>query len=347
MLKEALFAAALGLISLERNDRTMAMQALQVQTMVLRKLREGFNQYLENKDRQKCTILSATALALSMSDLLVHKSWPGFSRHLRGVGALIDHAGPTALDNATARAHFLGYRSAQVSFSLLERRGSFLARREWIELDWRKDDPLFCQPVHSLLDIAYQISNQMELFDATPKQRPGLLKRQMNKLNALVEELDQWKAALFEGSPPAIYRTEAADWGGLHTDVMKFSNLIVASSFTLFTGVRVALFSLIQQVAEDLKHEDDSAQPVLDNAVQESLEWSRIACQCLEYFFTCDQNVLGRPLCLFPFDVAWSTFAVLALRYGMDMKSELEWCRATSDRIVATGLPVFATRHQK
>ncbi|KAH7311888.1 hypothetical protein BKA65DRAFT_542799 [Rhexocercosporidium sp. MPI-PUGE-AT-0058] len=348
MLKEALLAAALSLVSLERNDRRIAAQAIQIQTVALRRLREGFNQYLNDKDPQKATMLSATALACSMSDLLVHKSWPGFSLHLKGVGALIEHASPAALNTFAAQENFLGYRTAQVSFSFLERKGSFLSRPEWIDFDWRDDHPDFSHPAHRLLDIAYQIPAQMETFDKCANQSPNALRRHLKKLNGMVSELNEWKRDLFDeySSEIPAYSTEAANWQGLHTDVIKFSNIIVATSFTLFTGVRVALFSLVRQIAEVLKENDESAIPVLNFAIQESYKWSRISCQCLEYFFARDQNVVGRLLCLFPFDTAWLTFAELSTSYKMNMSTELDWCTATSERIKESGLPVFAIRHR-
>ncbi|KAH7390339.1 hypothetical protein BKA64DRAFT_710892 [Cadophora sp. MPI-SDFR-AT-0126] len=344
MLKEALLAAALSLIGLERNDRRISAQAVQIQTVALRRLREGFNQYVDDKDPEKATMLSATALACSMSDLLVHKSWPGFSLHLKGVGALIEHAGPAALTTSAAQENFLGYRTAQVSFSFLERKGSFLSRHEWIDFDWRDGHPHFSHPAHSLLDIAYQIPAQMELFDRCANRAPNNLRRHLKRLNVLVSDLNEWKTDLFEEYSSQIYSTEAANWHGLHTDVIKFSNIIVATSFTLFTGVRVALFSLVRQIAEELKEDDESAIPVLNFAIQEGYKWSRIACQCLEYFFARDQNVVGRVLCLFPFDAAWLTFTELSTTYKMNMATELQWCRATSERIKATGLPVFRHR---
>ncbi|KAK0105638.1 hypothetical protein ONS95_004168 [Cadophora gregata] len=277
MLKEALLAAALSLISIERNDRRISAQAMQIQIIALRRLREGFNQYVDDKDPEKATMLSATALACSMSDLLVHKSWPGFSLHLKGVGALIEHAGPAALHTSAAQENFLGYRTAQISFSFLERRGSFLSRPEWTDFDWRDDHPHFRHPAHSLLDIAYQIPGQMELFDRCANRSPGALRRHLKRLNGLVSDLNEWKTDLFEEYSSEIYSTEAANWHGLHTDVIKFSNITVATSFTLFTGVRVALFSLVRQVAEVLKEDDPSAIPVLNFAIQESYKWSRIA----------------------------------------------------------------------
>lgn len=345
MLKEALLAAALSLISLERNDPRIAAQAVQIQTRALRRLRVGFDMYVKNKDSRIAVILSATALACSVSDLLVHKSWPGFALHLKGVGALIEHAGPQALNTLAAQENFLGYRTAQISFSFLERKGSFLARHEWVDIDWRDVHPNSMHPTHTLLDIAYQIPGEMETYDRSPNRNPNELRRQMRRLNGLASEMNDWKSELFEEYSSPIYNTEAANWQGLHTDIINFSSNIVATGFTLFTGVRVALFSLVRQLAEDLKEEDATAIPVLNYAIQESYKWSRIACQCLEYFFARDQRVVGRLLCLFPFDAAWSTFAALESTYKMDMKTELEWCKTTSERISATGLPVFAIRH--
>ncbi|KUJ09400.1 uncharacterized protein LY89DRAFT_676194 [Mollisia scopiformis] len=343
MLREALLSAALNLISIERNDRAMAMQAVQIQATALRKLRDGFDDYLENKDPAKATLLSATALACSMSELLVNKSWDGFSLHLKGVGALIEHAGPDALDDQIARDHFYGYRAVQFPFSFLHRRGSFLAREEWINLEWRGGDLGNC-PIHTLLDIGLQVPSEMEHYDKNPNRRPGALRRQLKKLNDLASELNQWKVDVFSRYTSAMYTAEPASWTGLHSEAIHFTNDIVASSFTVYTGIRVALFSLVRQLAEDLKAEDESAIPVLTYSIEESFKWSRIACQCTEYFFAREPNVAGKVLCLFPFDTAWSTFVELGENYDRDMTNELRWCQGAAERIEATGLPVFKVR---
>ncbi|KAE8454600.1 hypothetical protein EG329_000223 [Mollisiaceae sp. DMI_Dod_QoI] len=343
MLREALLSAALNLISIERDDRAMAMQAVQIQATALRKLRDGFDDYLENKDPAKAMLLSATALACSMSELLVNKSWDGFSLHLKGVGALIEHAGPDVLDSQTARDHFYGFRAVQFPFSFLHRRGSFLSREEWTKLAWRDGDP-FNHPMHTLLDIGLQVPSEMEHYDKNPGRRAGALRRQLKKLDDLALELNQWRLDLFARYPSSMHSTEAASWTGLHSEVIQFSNDIVAASFTVFTGVRVALFSLVRQLAEELKDEDESAIPLLKHSVDESFKWSRIACQCLEYFFARDPKVAGKVLCLFPFDTAWSAFLELGEKYDRDMTNELRWCQSAAERIEATGLPVFKVR---
>jgi hypothetical protein len=322
------------------------MAAMQTQIVALRKLREGFDNYVANRDVKMNALLSATALACSISELLVNKSWSGYALHLRGVGALIEDTGPEALTTRDSRDNFFGYRTAQVPFSFLERRGSFFGRSEWINFPWREHDPRFSRPRDTLLDIACQVPAQLELYDKTPHRSPNWNRRQLRKLNILVAQLNQWKTDLFQKYSEAIYTTEAAAWEGLHTEYIKFRDDSVAEAFTIYAGVRVELFGLVRLLAEDLKEGDSSALVVLRGAIREGFKWSRITCQCLEYFFTRERRVVGKISCLFPFDSAWGTFADLSLKYDQNMSLELRWCQTTAERIEAIGLPVFRTRHR-
>lgn len=346
MLKDALLASSMNLIGMERNDPRLSIAAMQTQNIALRKLREGFDDYVTNRDIKKNALLSATALACSMSELLVNKSWSGYALHLKGVGALIDDAGPGALISRDARDNFFGYRTAQVPFNFLERRGSFLSRPEWINFPWRDSDPRFNRPRDTLLDIAVQIPAQMELYDKTPSRTPTFNRRQLRKLNRIVAQLNQWRTDLFEKNSDSIYTTEAAAWEGLHSEYIKFRDDTVAAAFTLYAGVRIELFSLVRQLAADLKPYDESASLILRGATQEGFKWSRIACQCLEYFFTRERKVMGKVACLFPFDCAWGTFVELQEERGANMSLELRWCQMTSERIRGEGLPVFRVRYR-
>jgi hypothetical protein len=346
MLKDAILASSMNLIGMERSDSRLSIAAIQTQNMALRKLREGFDDYIANRDVKKNALLSATALACSMSELLVNKSWPGYALHLKGVGALIEDAGPDALTSRDSRDNFFGYRTAQVPFNFLERRGSFLSRPEWINFPWRVSDPRFNRLRDTLLDIAVQIPVQMELYDKTPNRTPNWNRRQLRKLNRIVAQLNQWKTDLFEKYSDSIYTTEAAAWAGLHSEYIKFRDDTVAAAFTLYAGIRIELFTLVRQLAADLKPQDSSATLILKGAIQEGFKWSRIACQCLEYFFTRERRVMGKVDCLFPFDCAWGTFVELQEVVGADMRIELRWCQGTAERIEGMGLPVFRVRYR-
>ena len=345
MLKDALLASSLNLISMEKSDTRLSIAAMQTQTMALRKLREGFDDYIAKRDVKKNALLSATALACSMSELLVNKSWSGYALHLNGVGALIEDAGPSALASRDSRVNFFGYRAAQMPFNFLERRGSFLSRPEWINFPWRDSDR-FNRPRDTLLDIAVQIPGQMELYDKTLNRTPNWNRRQLRRLNKIVAQLNEWKTDLFERYSDSIYTTEAAAWEGLHSEYIKFRDDTVAAAFTLYAGVRIELFSLVRQIAADLNPHDESALLILKGAIREGFKWSRIACQCLEYFFTRERRVVGKVSCLFPFDSAWGTFIELHEMRGANMSLELRWCQMTAERIETVGLPVFRVRHR-
>jgi hypothetical protein len=131
MLKNALLACALTLLGIERSDGDMSIQATQVQVQALRKVRRAFDRFVENRDTQDPTILSATAMLCAITELLVTKSWKDFFVHIRGTGAIIEHAGPSHLTTGASRENFLNYRALQASFSIFNRQSTFLSRPEW------------------------------------------------------------------------------------------------------------------------------------------------------------------------------------------------------------------------
>lgn len=346
MLRDALLASSLHLIGMERDDPRLSIAAMQTQNVALRKLREGFDDYITHRDVKKNALLSATALASSISELLVNKSWSGYALHLRGVGALIEDAGPDGLASRDSRDNFFGYRTAQIPFNILQRRNSFLSRSEWIKFPWRDSDHHFNRPRDTLLDIAVQIPVQMELYEKTPNRTPGFNRRLLRRLNRIVAQLNQWKYDLLEKYSDEIYTAEAATWDGLHSEYIKFRDDTVAEAFTLYAGIRIELFALVRRLAHHLQTVDDSALLILNGAIREGFKWSRIACQCLEYFFTRERRVMGEVNCLFPFDSAWGTFVELQEVVGADMRIELRWCQVTCERIRGTGLPAFRERYR-
>jgi len=91
-------------------------------------------------------------------------------------------------------------------------------------------------------------------------------------LNQIALSLNDWELDLLEEHSSVIYSTQPAVWGGLHTETMKFHNDTVANCFTLYAALRVALFSLARQLAEELKDDDESSWPVLRGAIGESFE---------------------------------------------------------------------------
>ena len=343
MFKDALLATALCLLSTESNNRDMAMQAMMTQERALRSLRREFELFVYTQDPQKAALLSATAIACSISELVLNKSWEGFAIHLKGIGALMMNAGPASLSSTAARDDFYGFRALQAPFSFLERKSRFLTQPEWTNFSWKETHPAANHPMHTLLDIAFQIPVQMELHDNTPNHNQAESLAQLAKIEAIISQLDAWHKNLIATYSNSIYTLEPAIWTGLQAEIFNFHNEAIAISYTLYTGVLISAFSLFRQVAEGLKDYDERVNFIITSALDESLKWSRIACQCLEYFFARGQGVVGKTMALFPFDCAWMAF-LDAEGYGMDVRAELAWCKEFSQTLIGMGLLVLRVR---
>jgi hypothetical protein len=71
----------------------------------------------------------------------------------------------------------------------------------------------------------------------------------------------------------------------------------------------------------------------LKDKVDESLNWSRIVCQCLEYFFASDRRVVGNGFAIYAFAAAWENFTRLSVDHGMNMAKELDWCQEVANKL--------------
>jgi hypothetical protein len=341
MLSDALLASALTVAGEERGDKEMLSYGLQVQARAFKQLREQIGYAQGDKRKQNSNLLAATTLACAMSELLSNKSWQNFSLHIAGVGALIEAAGPSALTISAARDNFYGYRAIQSAFSFVDRRSSFLARAEWIHFPWRDSHPLSDSPMHAMLDIAYKIPSEMQLYDQTVPRSPQFLRLLLQRLASIASDLEAWKRSLFQDQPTPTFRPHATLSRSLNLDLIEFCNVAVASAFTFYTGVRIALLDLVREVSTDLAPFDPTAHITHSDAMKNMLQWSRSTCQCVEYFFNVDKKVVGKLICLFPLDAAWKAFKTVHDLGEEDLSLELAWCKNAAEKFEAMGLPAL------
>jgi hypothetical protein len=343
ILTDTLLASAINIISREKDDYDMALHGVHVHTRALRGLRRAFARYMVGEAEVGPTVLAMGALTCAMSELLANHSWDKFEAHLQGVGALIAHAGPSALNTDSARDHFYGYRAVQATFCFTYRQATFLAKKEWINFTWKKEYAYASHPLHTLLDFAFQIPVEMQIFDHDVQKDPNNLRIQLHRLRNIAAQLDEWELALETSYNGRLYSVRPAIWPGLHRQSFEFCNLAVATAFTFYTGVRVQLFNMIRDVSNQLALHDNSAKAISDLASNECLTWSRGACQCFEFFYAGNKKIVGKLICLFPFDSAWETF-LRADNQGQELARELDWCKTTAQRVTEMGLPILKWR---
>lgn len=333
VLNDAIVGTALQQISLEKDDQDMSVRALDLQTKSMRKLRDGFDAYLQDKECGSFCLLSATALIFAASELLVTKSWLNFSQHLSGVGALIEHSSPDSLSTDAAKENFFGYRSLQILWSLMTRKNSFLAQPEWCYFPGREEHKLGNHAFQKLVDIAYQVPAHMEAFDKIQERPLPWLVSQMHDLLRIESQLDQWKFMLPKTYSQSHFPTIPPVWKGLHSESIEFCNPVAAACFTFFAGVKLTVELLWMQLVREAAHHDLSPSTDLMEKASESFSWARTVCQSMEYFFARERRVVGNGLVLYAFTAAWDTFLELSRNHDMDLQIELDWCKEIAKKL--------------
>jgi hypothetical protein len=138
LIGDGLLAAALTIISKEKEDTDMALHAIHVQVRALSKLRAASTKFMAGEGDLDQSILSMAALTNAASELLAHKSREKFSAHFLGVGALIENAGTAAHHTAAAPDNYLGYTSVRGPLCFANRQCSFITGLEWLQLPWKR-----------------------------------------------------------------------------------------------------------------------------------------------------------------------------------------------------------------
>ena len=349
ILRSALLATALSVVGFETNDTCLLASGFQAQTIAFQKMRHALDSLAAGKGQLDTSMLAITILFCASSELTINKSWENYWKHMHGVGALVERGGVSNLSSSASRDLFYGYRTLQIPFCFTQRRAHFLAQRRWIDLAWRRDNVLSNDHMQTMLDIAFQIPGDVQDYDESRGQSPEDLRARIQRLRELALRLDEWKADMDMSCMSWPYRMKPATWPGVYTEAIKFEDLTVAMPFTSSCGVRVHLFDLVRQIAEDLSQYEechDSAQLIVQAAISECLKWSRTACQCMEFFQVQKSKfkIVGRLISLFPFDAAWGSFSRFSRTYGMDLQREMRWCQGVARKYDACGLPVLCWR---
>lgn len=344
VLMEALVAASLAIMGREQHDPEMTLHAAYAQSRALRRLRYSITQYEEGDNRVDTVLLSLTALTCAMSELIANQSWANFNRHLLGVGALIFHSGPEALEQQSTRQHFFGYRAMQTPFLFMDRQTAFLTNPEWIGFSEKGLCGLAQQPLHSMLDIALKILPEIVKQEMAKKWKSSTLKERLQQAWNTVAELDSWERRLRSEHKGPLYTRRNALWKGLDEYAFEFTSSSSAIAFTMYTAVRIHVAKLIASVSISLVAREPHTDVRPHAAMLEAYRWSRIACQCLEFFHTDKPKVNGRIITLWPLETAWELFSHLQADKSVDVSKEMAWCQGTAERLSLMGIPPFQWR---
>jgi hypothetical protein len=195
-----------------------------------------------------------------------------------------------------------------------------------------------------MLDVALKLLPEMVNQDMPRRWRTQVLKERLGRVQALVAELNAWERRLRSQHRGMLYTKKPSTWRGLDGYALEFTSLPSAVAFSMYTAVRVNSASLIANISDDIISQEPEADVNPGEAVLEALRWSRLACQCLEYFHTGVPKQNGRILSLWPLETAWEWFARLQVEHMVDTSQEMAWCRQSAERLAGMGLPPFQWR---
>jgi hypothetical protein len=344
ILMGALLAASLAIVGRDRKDENMARQAACMQTRALQSLRHALARYSKGDGSIDPNTLSLTALTCAMSELIANESWENYNRHLMGVGALIFHGGVQELNNVDALEHFYGYRAMQVPFLFMNRQRVFLSNPEWIDFSWKTDHAMAQYPLNTMLDIAFKALPEILEQDAPKGWTLGVLEGRLERAKTIVDRLNEWERDLRSQHHGVLFVKQRSEWGDPYEHCLDFPLLSLGIAFAMYTAVRIHVAVLIARLSTEIFSRDANTNILPGSAVLEALRWSRLACQCLEFFHSGNAKFAGRIVTLWPLDTAWEFFSQVQMEAGIDASRELAWCRSTAARLASRGIPPFKWR---
>lgn len=226
----------------------------------------------------------------------------------------------------------------------MNRQRAFLCNPEWIDFPWKTDVEVAQHPLHSMLDIALKVLPQIEKQDMPRKWKLACLKARLNKIRAIVHELEDWEDRLRSRHDGRIYNEVPSTWGGAYRHRFAFPDFRTAVAFAMYTAVRIHVASLLASVSEEILSREPTAEVHPSSHTLDALRWSRLACQSLEYFDTGLPKVAGRIVTLWPLETAWELFCRLQREASVEISQEIAWCRSVAAKYATLGIPPFQWR---
>jgi hypothetical protein len=232
----------------------------------------------------------------------------------------------------------------QAAFSLMYGQDTFLSQPEWISPPWKNEVPISQHPLHTLLDIAYQLVPEVSKARQNRVWSMSDLKRRLRNLREISKQLDAWEDGLNQRHHGMPFCLKVAEWRGLHEQAFDFAGLPTGIAYSMYTGVRIKTTCVLNRVMGDILAADGLANVDTTSPILEGLKWSRMALQCLEYFHTGSPKATGYIAMLFPLDAAWEYLSCIELNVQTDVSKERDFCFATAQRLSEMKIPVFGWR---
>ncbi|KAL5394810.1 hypothetical protein PMIN04_012638 [Paraphaeosphaeria minitans] len=264
------------------------------------------------------TIHNAIAvLCLAMVEFLIRTPHESFHAHLKGLGALLQSQYPGCFSSGVLHALFIGCRPVLLFQALQERKRTFLAQLEWIEIPFCEHRP---SPMQNLLSDVATLPSILQDTDLLPDlphdvamSRSRIVSLELvgihNRLLHWVTELDDARKCLCSHLSPVQESRPTRI----------FSSLLDASLHIHVCSFRIICLTEIKKLAVFMNL-DESAAEMFEKGDLQAFELAVEICHSIEYVLQDEMELYGPISALFPLVTAYDTLQKNRERHGPQLK---------------------------
>ncbi|KAE8155294.1 hypothetical protein BDV25DRAFT_639 [Aspergillus avenaceus] len=314
ILLDAYEAVSIAFFGRSVQDPRIEASGFQLYPRVLRSLQHA----LQDPERSKAESTLATVILLMAFEAVERTTDGSLSAHVHGALRLIEHRGPENHIYGVEHLLYTELRPYWVGAALVNRKPSFLAQEDWINLPWSgnssKKDIL-----HWLMDLTVEIPTLLSEYDELETTLGSVVSSAheiavkqaslWNGVSDLTCRFMQWKIDWVDNGPdgppveiPAepndrfpLFRCRDLRTGAVITPTkFRYPNLRLAQTMCLYYSSRLVLSTVDTRATDRV---GPAQQYALGCGICRSLEW---------YILTAPGNMINR--LAFPVRVAWEVF---------------------------------------
>ncbi|KAF2851302.1 hypothetical protein T440DRAFT_449340 [Plenodomus tracheiphilus IPT5] len=285
----------------------------------------------------------AAIMRLAVADVVTPGLKSGWMTHARGVGDMMQALGPMPFSVGMMHSMFIGFRPLLLMSSIINRRGLFLAREEWITL------PFHGQPVsmmQRILNIVCILPSLLERYDTlvalSETSNLGEVERLWIDCHAFLTNLRIWeRSSQSQAIGPLVWSTP--DHGSRsfsNASALWFPNMLVANSLTHYWAfeiiIRLHLNTLEQMIDTTKGCELQSCLPNCDEGLGEKplVELAEMICDSIPFLLQPEMKLHGLGSAFFILPTA-----LRVLRSAPDPTAErLARCQQMSELLASNGV---------
>ncbi|KAH7361084.1 hypothetical protein BKA66DRAFT_213775 [Pyrenochaeta sp. MPI-SDFR-AT-0127] len=285
----------------------------------------------------------AAIMCLAVTDIVTPTLKSGWMTHVKGVGDLIEGLGPMPFSVGIMHTIFIGFRPLLLISSILNRRGTFLAREEWTI---RPFDGQPTSIMQLLLNIACELPALLERYydigDFSDASNFDAVERLWSDFRAILGSLREWERKSYsQASYPLVWsRPDPETSLPSSANALWFPNIMIANSLTHYWAfeivVRMHLSTLHRIIITTTGHDPQTYMNTCPELFNDKslLTLADMICDSTSYLIQPEMKLHGLGSAFFTLPTAFRVFK----REQSHCSTRLARCQQIIDLLASRGI---------